>query len=407
MSENLKCLWKGCDIGEFTDADSLYTHLTHQHIGRKVKGNLCLECKWGDCTIKTTKRDHITSHLRVHVPLKPHVCQYCSKSFKRPQDLKKHEKKHTETLQGSDINDSEPKNSPPIPTTIENPPSFYPTISMESSISTLNLTKPKPSTLSQPMNPVAPFGKFSDFRAYLAKSRIPTSLDSMRDTKNKKRSLAPPSGYGDPRDAFIRDSRPGFKKAKTFNDKLSSINYRLDLFGSQETLREENNTTLRNPSPLSINQHGPIRGITRDDSAISKKYSLSSIINYDSNTPSRNTHTSPRSIFDIDIHNRIPASLNHSSMENPSNDSPFLNSGNSAAPGNNPYNIHAYGLQKSGSQTSEGNNRSPYNQSSEFSKSFSANLGLSSISLPPISTITSKIEKMWPRNSSMDSKKSL
>lgn len=40
----------------------------------------------------TVKRDHITSHIRVHVPLKPHKCEFCGKSFKRPQDLKKHVK---------------------------------------------------------------------------------------------------------------------------------------------------------------------------------------------------------------------------------------------------------------------------------------------------------------------------
>jgi uncharacterized Zn-finger protein len=32
----------------------------------------------------------------VHTPLKPHRCPVCKKSFKRPQDLKKHEKIHTE-----------------------------------------------------------------------------------------------------------------------------------------------------------------------------------------------------------------------------------------------------------------------------------------------------------------------
>jgi hypothetical protein len=42
------------------------------------------------------KRDHITSHIRVHIPLKPHKCEHCGKSFKRPQDLKKHIKTHAD-----------------------------------------------------------------------------------------------------------------------------------------------------------------------------------------------------------------------------------------------------------------------------------------------------------------------
>lgn len=32
----------------------------------------------------------------MHTPLKPHSCEICKKTFKRPQDLKKHEKIHTE-----------------------------------------------------------------------------------------------------------------------------------------------------------------------------------------------------------------------------------------------------------------------------------------------------------------------
>jgi len=32
----------------------------------------------------------------VHVPLKPHKCDFCQKSFKRPQDLKKHVKTHAD-----------------------------------------------------------------------------------------------------------------------------------------------------------------------------------------------------------------------------------------------------------------------------------------------------------------------
>ncbi|KAI0714972.1 hypothetical protein C8Q76DRAFT_618792 [Earliella scabrosa] len=89
------CQWVGCDK-VLPDPEALYNHLCNDHIGRKSTGNLCLTCKWKDCGTTCAKRDHITSHLRVHTPLKPHVCEICKKPFKRPQDLKKHEKIHTE-----------------------------------------------------------------------------------------------------------------------------------------------------------------------------------------------------------------------------------------------------------------------------------------------------------------------
>ncbi|KAG6862164.1 hypothetical protein C0995_004246 [Termitomyces sp. Mi166 len=90
-----RCLWLDCVL-HFPDPEALYNHLCNDHIGRKSTNNLCLTCKWKDCGTSCAKRDHITSHLRVHTPLKPHVCEICKKSFKRPQDLKKHEKIHTE-----------------------------------------------------------------------------------------------------------------------------------------------------------------------------------------------------------------------------------------------------------------------------------------------------------------------
>ncbi|KZT30725.1 hypothetical protein NEOLEDRAFT_1053378 [Neolentinus lepideus HHB14362 ss-1] len=90
-----KCLWHDCDK-VMSDPEALYNHLCNDHIGRKSTNNLCLTCKWKDCGTTCSKRDHITSHVRVHTPLKPHSCDICKKSFKRPQDLKKHEKIHTE-----------------------------------------------------------------------------------------------------------------------------------------------------------------------------------------------------------------------------------------------------------------------------------------------------------------------
>ncbi|KAK7463888.1 hypothetical protein VKT23_005823 [Stygiomarasmius scandens] len=94
-SQSHRCLWQEC-TQSFVDPEALYNHLCNDHIGRKSTNNLCLTCKWKDCGTTCAKRDHITSHLRVHTPLKPHVCEICKKSFKRPQDLKKHEKIHTE-----------------------------------------------------------------------------------------------------------------------------------------------------------------------------------------------------------------------------------------------------------------------------------------------------------------------
>jgi hypothetical protein len=97
-SSELICLWKQCHL-KFEEPELLYHHLSNDHVGRKATGNLCLECHWEKCEVKTGKRDHITSHLRVHVPLKPHSCETCNKAFKRRQDLKKHEKIHTEQHQ--------------------------------------------------------------------------------------------------------------------------------------------------------------------------------------------------------------------------------------------------------------------------------------------------------------------
>jgi Zinc finger, C2H2 type len=117
-SDSLSCQWDKCSE-RCTSAEALFVsdrtppsittslahkvlispfqeHICEKHVGRKSTNNLNLTCGWNSCRTTTVKRDHITSHIRVHVPLKPHKCDFCGKAFKRPQDLKKHVKTHAD-----------------------------------------------------------------------------------------------------------------------------------------------------------------------------------------------------------------------------------------------------------------------------------------------------------------------
>ena len=106
MMDSLVCEWKEC-AKAFDDPVELYDHICLDHVGRRSTRDLCLTCGWKGCSTITVKRDHITSHVRVHVPLKPHECEQCGKSFKRPQDLKKHSKTHERSASSPPTSSSE------------------------------------------------------------------------------------------------------------------------------------------------------------------------------------------------------------------------------------------------------------------------------------------------------------
>ncbi|KAJ3331953.1 hypothetical protein HDU76_001733, partial [Blyttiomyces sp. JEL0837] len=87
------CRWMDCNVS-FNDGEDIFNHLADYHIGQKGVKKLNWECRWENCRTNCAKRDHLVSHVRIHIPFKPHVCPVCQRAFKRPQDLKKHDKLH-------------------------------------------------------------------------------------------------------------------------------------------------------------------------------------------------------------------------------------------------------------------------------------------------------------------------
>lgn len=123
--QQLPCKWLHCGR-IFSDAEILYNHICESHVGRKSTNNLSLSCRWEGCNVHTVKRDHITSHIRVHVPLKPFKCDFCHKTFKRPQDLKKHVKTHAEDANTVAATNNPQRRGPPQPSSGPGPTSSYP-----------------------------------------------------------------------------------------------------------------------------------------------------------------------------------------------------------------------------------------------------------------------------------------
>lgn len=69
------CRWTDCRQ-TFDNPEALLEHLSDDHVGRRSTNNLCLECKWDDCGAQAAKRDHLLSHIKVHLPFKREFCNY-------------------------------------------------------------------------------------------------------------------------------------------------------------------------------------------------------------------------------------------------------------------------------------------------------------------------------------------
>ncbi|KAJ3124208.1 hypothetical protein HK098_001323 [Nowakowskiella sp. JEL0407] len=92
------CKWNNACGNVYPTGDQLKNHISEAHIGRAMNGNLCLECLWPDGHVNSKrtfkKRNQIVQHMTTHIDEKPFMCKICPAVFKRPQDLKKHERGH-------------------------------------------------------------------------------------------------------------------------------------------------------------------------------------------------------------------------------------------------------------------------------------------------------------------------
>ncbi|OMJ26150.1 pH-response transcription factor [Smittium culicis] len=437
MSKNLNCLWQNCNAGDFPDPDSLYVHLTESHIGRKTRGNLCLECKWANCSVKTSKRDHITSHIRVHVPLKPHICYFCNKSFKRPQDLKKHEKKHIEILQSISRENATTVNRQVPITASNNITLFYPKRSIN--------IDPELSNVPQTRAAVQSY----DFPYSFNKEEFMKKFDVNISTSNSKKRPPPFLSECDRNDIpRLGETRMGMKKAKTFNERIllqshGNTSFRSDSsqFNPSDSTYNSNHNNSNSYLHQNIYCSNP-KKMANDDSVLSKKYSLSSIINTDQDFSPLKPFNHKLSVNNKDFlpsmlpikkceFNPQKRDLKYFSVENTylenekknemSNKTPFLiqkqkinaytNNGEGSSSPNKPpqdcvQSEFNHNLNKNNSTFYFKNNTNTIRDEKQLPERHLPNYELPSsgpnsknaptISLPPISTITRKIETMWP-----------
>lgn len=66
-------------------------HITAEHSSKDE--NCSFNCKI--CGKKFYKVSHLTRHMKIHAPVKPHACELCNKSFARSEQLINHLNAHS------------------------------------------------------------------------------------------------------------------------------------------------------------------------------------------------------------------------------------------------------------------------------------------------------------------------
>jgi hypothetical protein len=77
----------------FGSAEDLFKHVS-LHIADAKSEKMPFLCRWSDCDKQNHRKDHLVSHIRVHIPHRPYKCKVCGKAFKRSNDTREHELIH-------------------------------------------------------------------------------------------------------------------------------------------------------------------------------------------------------------------------------------------------------------------------------------------------------------------------